>query len=119
MLPISSPGTVTSPAYRLLPLAMGVGDDASTTFDQYPGSNLSISQLCHALKAKLAQAKDSRYANIIAPLLFQRLTRLTPDIPFPSLWCVFHGERGPLSDNFLRSNPQRIIWPSHLCRSVE
>jgi len=42
------------------------GRDDRTTLGQYPGFDLSISELCHALKTKLAQAWDSRYAYITA-----------------------------------------------------
>jgi len=36
--------------------------DGGMVLDQYPGFDLSISELCHALKLKLAQTRDSRYA---------------------------------------------------------
>jgi len=42
------------------------GRDDRTTLGQYPGFDLPISELCHALKTKLAQAWDSRYAYITA-----------------------------------------------------
>jgi len=35
--------------------------DDDMVLDQYPGSNLSISELCHALKIKLSQTRDPRY----------------------------------------------------------
>ena len=45
-------------------LAMAVEERANDGMDsdQYPGSDLSISELFYALKVKLAQTTDSRYA---------------------------------------------------------
>jgi len=37
--------------------------DSGMALDQYPGFDLSISELCHALKTKLAQTGNSRYAH--------------------------------------------------------
>ena len=46
--------------------------DDDMVLDQYPGFDLSISDLCHALKTKLAKTRDSRCAYTAAHnLLFQ------------------------------------------------
>ena len=37
--------------------------EGDIVLDHYPGFNLSIPELCHALKTKLAQTRDSRYAH--------------------------------------------------------
>ena len=56
----TSPHTVINPV-QLAMVVEGRPDDG-TVLDQYPGFDLSISELCHALKIKLAQTRDSRYA---------------------------------------------------------
>ena len=45
--------------------------DGGMDLDQYPGFDLSIPELCHALKIKLSRTRDSRYAYATArPSLF-------------------------------------------------
>jgi len=62
--PTSPPHTVTNPVHPVM--VMEGRADGGTALDQCPGFGLSISELCHALKAKLAQTRDSRYAYITA-----------------------------------------------------
>jgi len=74
-----SPGSF-SDAYhhQSRPSAMAVEEwlDCDMDSNQYSGIDLSISGLCHALKTKLAQTRDSRYAyNATRPSSFQQLIR--------------------------------------------
>jgi len=52
--------TIINPAQSAM--AMEGKPDGDMVLGRYPGVALSISELCHALKIKLAQARDSRYA---------------------------------------------------------
>ena len=54
----SPPPTITNPPI----MAVGGRFDDNAVPDHYPGSNLSISELCHALELKLAQTNDTGYA---------------------------------------------------------
>ena len=42
-------------------MAVGGKDDGGVVPSQRPVSNLSISELCHALRTKLAQTRDPEY----------------------------------------------------------
>ena len=58
--------------------------DDDTVLDQYPGFDLSISELCHALKIKLTQTKDSRYVQTTTqPLLSTTDSAHYPRLPLP------------------------------------
>lgn len=50
--PSAHPRTIINPAMSM--------EEKDNVLGHEPGSNLSISELCHALKIKLAQTRDSR-----------------------------------------------------------
>ena len=56
--PASPPRTVINPVQ--LTMVVEERSDGGMDLDQYPGFDLSISELCHALKFKLAQTRDWR-----------------------------------------------------------
>ena len=67
--PASPPRTIINSVQPAM--AVEERPDDSLDADQCPGFDLSISEICHALKIKLAQTRDSRYAcTATRPLLF-------------------------------------------------
>jgi len=79
-----SPRTVINPVQPVM--AVEEKPDGGMAWDQYPGSNLSISELCHALKIKLSQTRDPRYGHATAQraIAFQLIQLATPELSFPS-----------------------------------
>jgi len=75
-------------------MVVGERPDDGMILDQYPGFDLSISELCHALKTKLSQERDSRCVLTIAQPPYSIADLAPPDTAFLSHWSVSHNRRG-------------------------
>lgn len=65
------------PHLPLCIMAVEGKDDGGVVPSQYPGSNLSVSELCHALRMKIAQTRDPEYVHSSPSDLKATVTNLT------------------------------------------